>query len=75
MERSVLIRERLFECIHKGEINNEDLVQIIEHSSVILGLKTLTNYAKPENISYNGAKKRNLNTTNINGVNFIIDNN
>ena len=40
MSRSVLIRERLFECIHNGELDNDDLVQIIEHISIILNLQT-----------------------------------
>ena len=74
MERSALIRERLFECIHNGELNNNDLVQIIEHVGRILNLQTLSSYAKQERISYNGAKKRNLKTVCLNGVDLIIDN-
>ena len=35
MKRSVLIRERLFECIHNGEVVNDDLVQIIEMAEQI----------------------------------------
>ena len=74
MERSALIRDRLFECIHNGELNNDDLVQIFEHVGVILNLQTLSGYSRQENISYQGAKKRNKTSINIGGVNFIIDN-
>lgn len=73
-ERSAKIRERLFEVIHNGEIKNSDLVQIFEHISTILNLQTITNYAKSENISYNGALKRKLATTKIDGQTFIINN-
>ena len=74
MTRSALIRERLFECIHKGEIDNVDMVQIISHISTILNLQTLTTYAQRQNISYNGAKKRQSPTMTIAGQTFIIDN-
>lgn len=71
---SELIRERLFECIHNGELSNDDLVKIIEHVSDILNLQTLSNYAKNQNISYNGAKKRRLEKVNIAGELMIVDN-
>ena len=73
MQRSQLIRERLFECIHNGEINNADMVKIIEHCFIILNLQTLSDYAKTHNISYNGAKLRKNNIILAN-VKFIIDN-
>lgn len=73
-ERSIKIRERLFECIHNGELENSDLVQIFEHIGIILNLKTITNYAKANNISYNGALKRKTDKTKIDKVEFIIDN-
>jgi len=73
-ERSVVIRERLFEVIHNGEINNRDLVQIFEHISIILNLKTISNYAKSEKISYNGALKRKTERLIVDKVEFIINN-
>ena len=72
MQRSQIIRERLFECIHNGEICNEDLVKIVEHCFTILNLQTLSDYARNNNISYNGAK---LQPHIILGkIKFIIDN-
>ena len=56
--RSELIKNRLIECIHNGELENTDLVQIFEHVGKILNLKTLSNYAKDNGITYNGAKVR-----------------
>lgn len=73
-ERSIKIREKLFECIHKGELENSDLVQIFEHIGIILNLKTITNYAKANNISYNGALKRKTDKVKIDKVEFIINN-
>jgi hypothetical protein len=73
-ERSAKIRERLFEVIHNGEINNGDLVQIFEHIGIILNLKTISNYAKSENISYNGALKRKTESVVVDKVEFIINN-
>jgi hypothetical protein len=64
----------LFECIHNSELENEDLVQIFEHIGIILNLQTLSNYAKRNNISYNGALKRKLLKTKIDKIEFIIDN-
>lgn len=74
LDRGGKIKNRLFECIHNGEIENSDLVQIIEHNCKILNLQTISNYAKNEGISYNGAKKRNLEIIRIDGIKFIIDN-
>jgi hypothetical protein len=73
-ERSIKIRERLFECIHNGELENSDLVQIFEHIGIILNLKTISNYAKAEKISYNGALKRKTQRVKIDNIDFIIDN-
>lgn len=72
-KRSELIRERLFECIHNGELETSDLVQIIEHLSIILNLKTLSQYAKDEQISYNGAKKRQTDCVTIAGEKLIVN--
>ena len=58
----------------EGNLEDADLVQILEQISDYLRLQTLTNYAKAEKISYNGAKKRSKNTVNIDGVVFVINN-
>jgi hypothetical protein len=73
-ERSIKIKERVFECIHNGELENSDLVQIFEHIGTILNLQTLSNYAKNNKISYNGALKRKTERLKIDKIEFIIDN-
>jgi len=72
--KSARIRERLFECIHNGMIDTPDLVQIFEViGNDYLNCQTLSNYARNNGISYNGAKLQ-KNITKINGSKFIIDN-
>ena len=39
------------------EIDSEALVKIIKHCGRLLNLKSITDYAKDNNISYQGAKK------------------
>jgi hypothetical protein len=73
MERSEIIRDRLIECIHNGELNNDDLVQIIEHGFKILNLQTLSDYARNNNKSYNGAKLQ-KNQITLGNIKYIIDN-
>lgn len=72
--RSKLIAERLFECIHAGEVENAELVQIFEGTADYLGLKTLADYAASEEITYNGAKSRKLQFARAGKVKFVIDN-
>ena len=56
-----------------GSFTNEDLVQFIESVGQYLGLQTLPNYAKENNLSYNGVKKfREIKK--ILNVKFVIDN-
>jgi hypothetical protein len=61
------------EKFRNGEIDNNDLVQIIELCGDYLNLKTRTNYAKDNGKSYNGAKNFRRNIT-LFGCKFIIDN-
>lgn len=68
------LRDKIFENYEAGAIKDEQLVQIIELAATYLNLKTLTNYASSNKISYNGAKKRSLNSITIDNVKFIIDN-
>lgn len=58
----------------KGELDNDSLVQIIELCDSFLNLQTISNYAKTENISYNGAKRFRKPAIEINKVKFIINN-
>ena len=67
------ILNRLSELIETDQLNNEDLVQIIEHVGGYLNLKTISEYSKDNNISYNGVKKcRKI--IKLFNVKFVIDN-
>lgn len=53
--------------------SNDGLVQLIELTAGFLNLQTISDYAKENNLSYNGVKKfRNIKV--IFGVKFVIDN-
>jgi hypothetical protein len=81
-ERSEQIRERLFECIHNGEVENSDLVKIVEHiANDILNAKTKMNLRRGKvskftgrEPSYNSWKFKHNNRFTINGKLFIVDN-
>ena len=55
------------------ELTNESLVQLIELGTDYLNLMTISNYARKNNMSYNGVKKFRT-TVEIAGVKFVIDN-
>lgn len=59
--------------IESGELSNQDIVQIIELAGGYLNLRTIPNYCRDNNISYNGAKKCRT-VVKIFDVKFIIDN-
>lgn len=67
------IEEYIYKCLKKNELSNDDLVQIIERLNDYLNLKTINNYAKDNNISYNGAKN-NREIIRLFGCKFIADN-
>lgn len=67
------ICEHLSNRIVNGELSNDDMVQIIELMGGYLNLCTISDYAKSNHISYNGAKKFRA-VKKIFGVKFIIDN-
>jgi uncharacterized protein YehS (DUF1456 family) len=67
------ILNRLSELIETNQLNNADLVQIIEHVGGYLNLETISDYAKKNNLSYNGVKKcRKI--IKLFNVKFVIDN-
>jgi len=68
------LKEKLFENYRNGAISDEQLVQIFELISGYFNLKTITNYAKRNGITYNGALKRKLRKIKIDEITFIIDN-
>ena len=57
----------------QGELTNNDLVQLIEVAGAFLNLQTISDYAKENNLSYNGAKHF-RETVVIFNTRFIIDN-
>lgn len=63
----------LDEKMYDGSFENEDLVQFIESVGKYLGLQTLPNYAKENNLSYNGVKNFRETKTILN-VKFVINN-
>jgi hypothetical protein len=68
------LQSELFERYESGYVTDEKLVQIFEQVAAYLNLRTITNYAKANKITYNGALKRNLQKVQIDKITFIIDN-
>ncbi len=67
------IEEHLSKKIENNELNNAECVKIIEHVGSYLNSKTIANYAKENNLSYNGVKHFRT-VVNIFDVKFVIDN-
>lgn len=57
-----------------GEFTNEDLIQFIEVAGSFLNLKTISDYAKAKNLSYNGVKNHRQ-IIEVFNVKFVVDNN
>jgi len=67
------ICDHLSQRVTSGELSNDDLVQIIELCGSFLNLQTISDYARSNGISYNGAKHfREI--VKIFNVPFVIDN-
>ena len=58
----------------KKDLNDDSLVQIIVLGFDLLGLKTIQQFAKDNNKTYNGVKKFSKNLIEINGLTFVKDN-
>ena len=67
------IKVFIFQKFQDGELNNDTLVQLIEQAGSYLNLKTIPDYAKENNMSYNGVKN-NRKIVELFGVKFVIDN-
>lgn len=71
------LKDKIILNIMKGMeqnmLSNTDLIEIIEAAGSFLNLRTISDYAKQNNISYNGAKNFRDNVELFN-VNFVIDN-
>jgi hypothetical protein len=61
------------EKFQTGELDNDSLVQLIELAEAYLNIETIPDYAKRNQLTYNGVKKhRNLKI--LFNVKFVIDN-
>ena len=65
---------KLFQNYENGAISDEQLVQIFEQIKTYLNLRTKTNYAKANGLTYNGGLKRQTRKIEIDKIVFIIDN-
>ena len=60
-------------AITEGKFSNDALVQFFELCGQYLNVCSLTEYAKQNRLSYNGAKKRKQ-TRNLNGIKYLVNN-
>jgi len=72
-EKNEKLKTFIFQKFQDGELDNSTLIQLIELAGQFLNMKTIPDYAKDNNMSYNGAKK-NRNVITIFNTKFIIDN-
>lgn len=56
--KTEIINNHLSKLVQKGELSNEAIVSIIENLGSYLNLKTIADYARVENITYNAVLKR-----------------
>ncbi|MFH2029666.1 MAG: hypothetical protein ABIJ40_03450 [Bacteroidota bacterium] len=70
-ERNIL--DRISQLVMKGKLSNEFLVQNIELAGSFLNLQTISDYAKANNLSYNGVKNH-REVRNLFNVKFVVDN-
>jgi hypothetical protein len=73
IENTNKIKEFIYNKFVNDELNNDSLVQIIELSGMLLNLKSISNYAKDNNLSYNGVKNH-RNIVELFGNKFVLDN-
>lgn len=72
-EKNEKLKTFIFQKFQDGELDNSTLVQLIELAGQFLNLKTIPDYAKANNMSYNGVK-HNRNVIELFNTKFIIDN-
>lgn len=66
------IASEIVNSLQEGTVKEDDLVQIIELCGGLLNLQTISNYARSNGISYNGAK-HNRKVRELFNVKFVID--
>ena len=72
-ENEKIAIDKLHEMITQKGVSNEFLVQLIEVAGGYLNIKTIPDYAKYNNLTYNGVKKtRQIKI--IFNTKFVIDN-
>ena len=64
---------RIGELIHEGTFNNDETVQLIELLGMYLNIKSISDYAKENKMSYNGVKNHRNIITLFNNK-YVIDN-
>ena len=67
------IADFFYEPVSNDQLSNQDLVQLIELCGSFLNLKTIPDYAKENNLSYNGVKNHRQIQIIFN-IKFVIDN-
>ena len=72
-ENDQIVLDRLNKFLHEKEYDNSLLVQIIESCGAHLNLKTISDYAKDNRLSYNGVKN-NREIIELFNQKFVIDN-
>jgi len=65
--------ERFYKFVVKNDVSNEFLVEIIKLSGNFLNLRTISDYARENNLSYQGVKTSRT-IQKIFNVKFVIDN-
>ncbi len=72
------IKLHLGQLVQKDELSNPEIIEILDSLAAFLNLKTISDYAKAENITYNGVLKRieqkKVSEYILFGTKFIIDN-
>ena len=64
-ENTIKLLNFISQKFETDQLDNNSLVQIIEHCGGYLNLQTISNYATKNNLSYNGAKKHRFVKTTI----------
>lgn len=64
----------VYDKYNNNELKDSDLVQLIILCFDLLGLKTISQFAKMYGKTYRGVEKFNKKIVNINGNKFVIDN-
>lgn len=73
MEESEKIVHRIGELMFEGKFSNDQIMKIIELGGTCLNLQSISDYAKNNNMSYNGVKHH-RNIKKIFNNKYVIDN-